>query len=153
MRESLLTIHVLAIAVWIGAGFYELWLGRLFLRSDGSAAEAPLIRAIYRSDLAVFGATLIAFVAGIALALTQGWGFFNDLWLGIKQAIMFGVLAVVAMIFPRAIRLGKAIDALPHGDGPVPRALKAQYAALEPWYALMRIAAVLAVGLAVFKPV
>jgi hypothetical protein len=31
-RESLLTVHILAVILWIGFGFCELWLGRLFLR-------------------------------------------------------------------------------------------------------------------------
>ena len=31
-REFLLTVHILAVILWIGFGLCELWLGRLFLR-------------------------------------------------------------------------------------------------------------------------
>ena len=153
MRETLLSIHLLAVIVWLGAGFYELWLGRLFLRSNGSASEATLIRAIYRSDVVVFAATLIAFAAGATMALTLGWGFFQELWLGLKQAIMIAVLVIVAAIFPAALRLGRQISALPAGDGAVPAELKMTYARLEPWYWTMRVLGVVAVLLAIWRPV
>lgn len=152
MREFLLSLHLLAVIVWLGAGFYELWLGRLFLRSRGSSAEAVLIRAVYRSDLVVFAATLIAFGAGLAMAILLGWGFFTSFWLGTKQAFALAILAVVALILPRALRLGKRIDALPPGDGPVTEEIRRDYAALEPWYAGMRVLGVIAVLLAVWRP-
>ncbi len=151
-REPLLTIHVLAIIVWIGFGFFELWLGRIFMKGDGGAAEAPLIRLVYRADLIVFIATLTAFASGTAMALLLDWGFFQNTWLGIKQAIMFAVLAIVLFILPPALKLGALIAALPEGPGPATPEIKAQYARLEPWYVAMRIAAVAAVVLAIWRP-
>ena len=151
-RSILLSIHLLAVIVWLGAGFYELYLGRLLRRSDGSAAEAVLIRAMHRSGFVVFGATLLAFAAGATMAVVLGWGFFTHIWLGVKQGIALAILVIVAWIFPTALRLGHAIAALPPGDGPVPPAVKQLYGRLEPWYALMRILGVVAVLLAVFRP-
>jgi hypothetical protein len=152
LREILLTIHLLAVIVWIGFGFCELWLGRLFLQSEGQPVEATLIRFIYQCDLAVFIATLTAFAAGVTMALTLGWGFFTTLWLGAKQAIMFAVLGEVVLILPRALRLGPLISALPAGPGPATPDIRATYRWLEPWYLLMRLAALAAVALAVWRP-
>lgn len=152
LREVLLTVHLLAVIVWIGFGFFELWLGRAFLRLSGTPAGAPLIRLVYRSDVVVFIATLAAFAAGIAMALTLGWGFFQHLWLGIKQAIMIAVLVVVAVILPTALKLGGRVADLPEGPGPATPEIVGLYRRLEPWYLIMRLAAVAAVVLAVWKP-
>lgn len=111
-----------------------------------------LIRAMHRSGFVVFGATLLAFAMGALMALVLDWGFFKQFWLGLKQAIALAILVIVAAIFPTALRLGAAIDALPPGDGPVPPAVKQLYGRLEPWYALMRVLGVGAVLLAVFRP-
>lgn len=152
IRSLLLSVHLLAVIVWLGGGFYELWLGRVFMRSNGSTAEAALIRAIYRSDLVVFGATLLVFIVGVVMAVVLDWGFFAQFWLGMKQAIALIILVIVVGILPTALRLGKQIDAMPQGDGPVPPAVKQTYARLEPWFATMRVLGVVAVLLAVFRP-
>lgn len=152
MRDVLLSVHLLAVIVWLGAGFYELYLGRILRRSDGSAGEAMLIRAMHRSGFVVFGATLLAFAVGATMAVVLGWGFFEQFWLGVKQALALAILLIVAGIFPTALRLGQAIEALPPGDGPVPLTVKQIYGRLEPWYALMRVLGVVAVLLAVFRP-
>lgn len=151
-REILLTIHILAVIAWLGAGFFELWLGRLFLAAPYNSVGAPLIRIIYQSDVVVFAATLIAFGAGITQTIVFGWGWFETLWLGTKQAIMIGILAIVAYILPTALGLGKLIDALPEGPGPASEDVVMCYKRLEPWYWLMRVAGLVAVVLAVWKP-
>lgn len=152
IRAALLSVHLLAVIVWLGAGFYELYLGRLLRRANGSTSEAVLIRAMHRSGFVIFGATLLAFAAGAAMAVMFDWGFFAQFWLGVKQAIALTILLMVAAILPTALRLGHAIEALPPGDGPVPLAVKQIYGRLEPWYALMRILGVVGVVLAVFRP-
>lgn len=152
LREILLTIHLAAAVIWIGFGFCELWLGRLFLSQEGSPAEATLIRFIYQCDLAVFISTLVSFAAGVAMALLLDWGFFTSLWLGVKQAIMLGVLGVVALILPTALKLGALINQLPSGPGPATPEIRAIYQRLEPWYLTMRLFAVAALVLAVWRP-
>src|SRR5271156_2274304 len=69
IRDALLSVHLLAVIVWIGVGFFELYLGRRFLATRGSPVEAPLIRIVYGSDMVVAAATFTAFAAGIGLAL------------------------------------------------------------------------------------
>jgi hypothetical protein len=152
IRSALLSVHILAVIAWIGVGFFELYLGRRFLASKDTPVEAPLIRIVYGSDLVVAAATVIAFLAGISLALYEGLGFFHQLWLGTKQAIMIIVVLVVIGILPTANRLNAAINALPPGPGPASDEIRAYYRRLEPWYWLMRILAVGAVLLAVWRP-
>lgn len=151
-REILLTIHLLAVIVWLGFGFFELWLGRIFLADPDSVAAAPLIRIIYRSDIVVFAATLIVFAAGTTQTIVFGWGWFESLWLGAKQSIMLAILATVAVILPRALELGRLINALPEGPGPTSQEVVSCYKRLEPAYWLMRLAGLVAVVLAVWKP-
>jgi len=157
LRNLLLTIHIWAVAVWIGAGFLELYLGRRFLDSERASPErrkesATLLRLTYQADLGVFAATLIAFAAGLALTFSFEWGFLSGpLWLTIKQSIMIAVLGMVVLIFPRAIKLGGVIKALPEGASEVPEAAYSLYRSLEPWYLFMRLLAVTAVALAVFR--
>ena len=86
------------------------------------------------------------------MSLLLGWGFFNEFWLGIKQGIMLVVLGVVLIILPRALQLGALIKALPDGPGAVTLEIRAVYRWLEPWYLAMRLLAVAAVVLAVWRP-
>ena len=152
IRNTLLSVHILAIIGWIGAGFFELYLGRRFVAEKGTSVEAPLIRIVYGADLVVFGATITAFVSGVAMAIHEGYWFFTVLWLGAKQAIMILVLVIVALIFPVAMKLNSAMRRLPAGPGPATDEIRDLYRRLEPWYWLMRILAVVAVLLAVWRP-
>jgi hypothetical protein len=157
LRNLLLTIHVWAIAAWIGAGFLELYLGRRFLATEHGLPEvkreaATLLRLTYQADLGVFAATLAAFGAGLAMTFIFEWGFLTGpLWLTIKQVIMLGVLATVILILPRALRLGGIIGSLPKGAAEVPAEGYAIYRRLEPWYLAMRLLALLAAALAIFR--
>lgn len=157
LRNILLTVHIWAIAFWIGAGFLELYLGRKFLKTENAAPEkrreaATLLRLTYQADLGVFAATMIAFAAGLGLTFAFNWGFLTGpLWLTAKQAIMLVILVVVVMIFPRAIKLGGVIGKLPHGASEAPAEAYAIYRSLEPWYLAMRVLALIAVALAVFR--
>ncbi len=157
MRELLLSIHILAIAVWIGAGFFELYMGRRFLATETAVPErqreaATLLRMTYHADFAVFIATLTAFAAGLVQTFLFDWGFLTGpLWLTVKQVIMLIVLATVALILPRALKLGAVVAALPDGAPSVPPEGYALYRGLEPFYVLMRVLAVVAVILAVSR--
>jgi hypothetical protein len=152
LRDTLLSIHLFGAIAWVGAGFFQLYLGRLFLAQKGSVLEAPLIRIVYGSDFVVFAATVLVFLAGIGLAICEGYWFFTTLWLGVKQAIMLVVVAIVVFIFPAARQLNIAIGKLPPGSGPANDEIRGLYRSLEPWYWLMRLLAVAAVLLAIWRP-
>ncbi len=150
-REILLTIHILAVVVWLGFGFFELWLGRIVLSDPQSSTGAPLIRIIYQSDVVVFIATLIVFGSGLLQTALFGWGWFATLWLGAKQAIMITVLVSVALILRRALGLGTLIEAMPPGPGPASEEVITAYRQLEPWYWFMRILGLVGLVSAVWK--
>lgn len=151
-RELILTVHLIAVIIWLGFGFFELWLGRIFLSDPNAPQAAPLIRIIYNADIVVFMSTLVAFGAGILQTHLFGWGWFETIWLGIKQSIMVGVLLIVAVILPMAFRLNARIKELPEGPGPASPEVVRTFKWLEPWYWAMRIAGLVAVVLAVWRP-
>lgn len=86
------------------------------------------------------------------MTFTEGYGFFHPLWLGAKQAIMIVVVLVVAINLPTVMKLNAATKALPPGPGPATDEIRACYVKLEPWFWLMRILAVVALLLAVWRP-
>jgi|HubBroStandDraft_1064217.scaffolds.fasta_scaffold1068214_2 hypothetical protein len=65
---------------------------------------------------------------------------------------MIVVVLVVIGILPTAMKLNAATNALPPGPGPATEEIRAYYLRLEPWYWLMRVLAVVAVLLAIWKP-
>jgi uncharacterized membrane protein len=111
IRNVLLSIHILAVVVWLGCGLYELVLTREIHRARGSAEEIPLLRIYGRYAGIVAIATLVTAAAGVSMSLMLGWGFFSVLWLGIKQGIMAangssdrGVVASVSQGGSRRLR-------------------------------------------------
>ncbi|MGF2059448.1 hypothetical protein, partial [Enterococcus innesii] len=88
----LLSIHILAVIVWLGFGLYELLVLREVRRARGTPGEAALIRLYGRYAGVVAVATLVVAAAGVAMSLTLHWGFFHVLWLGLKQAIMGAII-------------------------------------------------------------
>lgn len=152
-RDVLLTIHIFGVIVWLGFGFFELWIGRIVMSDPTAASAAPMMRLAYRADIFVFLATLVVFAAGITQTLLFGWGWFATLWLGVKQGLMIAILVAVAIIFSKATRMGALIGDLPDGDGPITPEIVKAYGGLEPWYWGMRLAGAFAVIFAVAKPV
>jgi hypothetical protein len=65
---------------------------------------------------------------------------------------MIAVVLIVAGIIPTAMKLSAAINALPPGPGPATDEIHAIYRRLEPWYWVMRVLAVCALLLAVWRP-
>jgi uncharacterized membrane protein len=151
-HDLILAVHVLAAIVWIGFGFYELWLGRFFLETWNSSAAAPLVRFIHRSDLAAIIATMAVFLTGLGLAVLDFDRVTHELWLMLKLGIMTAVMGIVAFQLHATLDLGRRIDALPRGAGPVTEDIRDAYRHVEPWNLAMRLLAALAVLLSVFHP-
>lgn len=152
LRESLLTIHILSVVVWLGCGLYELFLARELKRARGTPLEVRFARVYLRYSAPVPVATLLVAATGVLMAALLGWGFFQQLWLGTKQAIMLLVLIIFAAVVPPALRFKSAVEALPADAARLPEAVSKIFDGFEPWLIVMRVLGALAVVLAVFKP-
>jgi hypothetical protein len=152
IHALLLSVHLLGVAFWIGLGFAQLYVGRQFRLARGTDLEAPLLRLTLRLNGWVIAATLTAAAAGVGLAVVTGLGFFHQLWLGAKQAIMLAVFAMAAAIGPAAARVGRTAALLPPGPGPASEAARIDLERMLPWEVAMRVAAVAALLLAVWRP-
>jgi uncharacterized membrane protein len=152
LRNTLLTIHILGVVVWLGFGFYEILLMRELKRLRGTPAEAPLIGIYGKYGGIVAIATLVVAVAGILMSALLGWGFFRLGWLGIKQALMLAILLDMAYLAPTFGLTYKAIAEVAHGDRIAVGEFWRLHDRIEPHVVAMRIAGVLAVALAVSRP-
>jgi ABC-type phosphate/phosphonate transport system permease subunit len=151
-HDLILAVHLIAAIVWIGFGFYELWLGRFFLANWSTPLGAPLARFIHKSDLAALIATMVVFLTGLAFAAMNFEDIFRQLWLILKLALITAVLGLVAFTAHPALELGRMINALPKGPQPVTQEIRDAYKRIEPWNLAMRAIAVAAVLVSVWQP-
>ncbi len=153
MRETLLTIHLLGVVVWLGAGLYELFLQRELRLHRGTPSEVAIARVYTRYGPVIAAATVLVAVTGVLQSSLLGWGYFQYFWLGLKQGLMRLVLILVGALLPSFIRLGRVVGALLDGASELPEEGRRLFARVEPWVLVMRAAGLLAVILAVFRPV
>lgn len=152
LRDTLLTVHIFGVIVWMGCGFYEFFITREIRKARGTPLEIPLMQ-IYGRYAGVIGmATLVVAIAGILLSWLVGWGFFQHFWLGIKQAIMLAILVDMALLTPTFIRGAREIKALDNNTGPELEHYRVTHQKIERHVTPMRIGAVIAVILAVWRP-
>jgi hypothetical protein len=152
LRGSLLSIHLLCVIVWLGCGLYELFLSRDIRRAAGGAAEFHRFSTWFRYQEVIPVATVLVAVSGFLMSSLLGWGYFTSLWLGLKQGIMLAILAGMALVGPRMVRLKREFLALPSREAVVPAEIRVAFFAAEPWFVAMRIAGVTSVLLAVWRP-
>ena len=152
LRTVLLSIHVLAVVVWLGFGLYELLLLREIGRARGRPEEAALMRIYGRYAGIVAGATLVVAAAGVAMALALGWGFFNVLWLGLKQAIMAAIILGMIILTPLFVKTYAAIGALSEERPETLETAREAIGRVEGHVILMRLGGLVAVVLAVWRP-
>jgi uncharacterized membrane protein len=152
LRGTLLTIHLLAVALWLGGGTYDWFLAREIERSRGSHAEVALARVYVRYGPVIVAAVLLAAVTGALQASLLGWGWFSHFWLGLKQALMLVVLIALAAVMPIFARLGRAVGAVPAGAAELSDEARALFARTKPYIRVMRGCAFAALFLAVFRP-
>jgi hypothetical protein len=74
LLDSLLTVHVFSVIVWIGFGLYELLLSREIRKARGTSTEIDLIRINGRYGGIVAVATLLVAISGILMASLFGGG-------------------------------------------------------------------------------
>ncbi len=152
LRSILLSIHLLAVVVWIGFGLYELLLIREIRHARGLPEEIPLIRIYGRYAGLVAIATLVVAAAGVAMSALLGWGFFSVLWLGIKQAIMAIILIGMIALIPLFRRTYAAIAGLSGSDSAALPTVRALIERVERYVILMRFGGVVAIVLAIWRP-
>jgi uncharacterized membrane protein len=152
LRTILLSIHVLAVIVWLGFGLYELLLVREIRRARVLPEEVALIRIYGRYAGIVAIATLVVAAAGVAMALLLGWGFFSVLWLGLKQAIMSAIILGMIVLTPLFIRIYARIGEISGANASSVEAAREVIGRAEPYVVLMRLGGLLAVVLAIWRP-
>lgn len=152
LRDTLLTIHILGVIVWLGFGFYELLLSHEIRKARDTSLEVPLIRIYGRYAGIVAVATLVVAAMGVLMATLLGWGFFQQRWLGIKQAIMLAIILDIAWLTPTFQRVYKEIAALRDSPGPELEQCRATLAQIHRHVVPMRLGALVAVVLAIWRP-
>jgi hypothetical protein len=151
LNDFSMAAHVLAAIVWIGFGFYELWLGRFFLSNWDNPLGAPLARFIQRSDLVALIATTVVFLSGLVMGVSHLDRLTHELWIMAKLGLTTAVLGVISFLVQPSLDLGRHINALPAGPGPVTQEIHDAYLRIEPWNLVMRSLAVLAVLASTFR--
>lgn len=152
LRTILLSAHVLAVVVWLGFGLYELLLLKEIRRARGRPEEAALLRIYGRYAGIVAIATLVVAVAGVAMTFAFGWGFFNVLWLGLKQAIMAAIIVGMIVLTPLFMRTYAAIGAINDADPATLAPARDAIGRVESHVILMRLGGLVAVVLAIWRP-
>lgn len=152
LRDTLLTIHILAVIVWLGFGLYELLLTREIHKARGTQLEIQLMKIYGKYAPIVAIATLVVALTGVLMSIFLGWGFFQNVWLGIKQAIMLAVLLDMTYLIPTFIRGAKEIEALSNNGGRELEAYRETQRTIDRHVVLMRLGSLIAVILAVWRP-
>lgn len=152
LRNLLLTLHILGVIIWLGFGAYELLLSREIRNVRGTPLEVHLIRIYGKFAAFVALATLVVAIAGGLMSALVGWGFFTSLWLGAKQAIMLLILADMLYLVPTFIATAKATAGLTESGGEGIEHTRALLARVERHVVPMRLGALVAVILAVWRP-
>ena len=151
MRSLLLTLHMLAVVVWLGAVLHDLFLIREIRRSAGDAVELALIRIRLWYGPVIAVATVVVLFTGVLMSSFLGWGYFTHLWLGLKQFLLVLVVALLIPFLPIVIRLHSAVDGLA-ARVPANDEVRRLLAFGVRYEIAMRVAVVIALLLAVNKP-
>jgi uncharacterized membrane protein len=152
MREILLTIHLLSVVVWLGAGIYDFFLTREIAWAAGQSAELPLIRIHLRYGPVIAVAMFLVFISGILMSAFLGWGFFTSTWLGLKQFLMIAILVMLIGFVPLIVKLNDAVKALGNDAASATDEIRALIYRGERYEVAMRLAALVALVLAVWRP-
>jgi len=84
LRGTLLTLPLLAVVVWLGAGLDEFFPDHEMRRARGKPAEVALAHVYARYGPVVALATSIVAVTGALQASLLGWGYFTPFCPGDK---------------------------------------------------------------------
>ena len=155
LRNALLSLHILSVAIWLGGAGYELLIVRRIRQARGTGRERDLVD-IYMAYGPILGvATVLTALSGVFLSLSSDFGFFQYTWLGVKQAAMVGILIALGLALPPLIRTHKTLQAESAGADGSQETLERFRDALnraEPIFGIVRIVAIVSLFLAVWKP-
>ena len=110
--EVLLFLHVGAVAVWLGSGFF---LQMLIVRAD-KAGDTPLIQGLasnsgWLAQRIFIPASLVVLIVGVLLTIEGPWSF-GDLWIVLGLAgYAFSFLVGILFLEPEGKRIAAAMEA------------------------------------------
>jgi len=114
ITETLLVFHVLSAATWIGASFYNAFLGPRFAAAGGPAAVA-WIKAVGEAALKFFmPAAVLTLLTGIGLVLSDDAFDWGDLFVSIGLAVVIVGALIASFALSPATRA--ALAAVESGD-------------------------------------
>jgi hypothetical protein len=143
---------LLGVIVWLGGGLYDSFLAWEIKRRRGTPGEVTLARVYVRWGPVIVGALLVVAVTGALQASLLGWGWFSHFWLGAKQALMLAALAALGGALPIFAGMSRALRALPDDAPELSDEARALFRRSEPFILVMRLSALAALFLAVFRP-
>jgi uncharacterized membrane protein len=152
LRNILLTIHLLSVVVWLGAGLNDFFLTREIASAAGQPAELSLIRIHLRYGPVIAVAMFFVFISGVLMSVFLGWGFFTSTWLGTKQFLMLAILIMLIGFVPLVVRLARAVQALGNNAISATEEIRVLIRRGERYEVAMRLAALIAFVLAVWRP-
>lgn len=116
MSETLLIIHILSAAAWIGGAFLLGFLGPRMGRAGGPAAGAWVGVVLQAIPKFFVPASLLTLASGITIVATQDEWDWSDIFVGLGIAIV--VVALSIALFNNLPALTKMRDAAKSGDMP-----------------------------------
>ena len=114
INETLLILHILAAAAWLGAGIYNGFLGPRFVALGGEGAGA-FVRVVSKAMTGYFmPAGILTLLTGVGLVLVNdafGWA---DLFVSIGLAVVIITTIIGSVVMGPTSRA--AVSALDEGD-------------------------------------
>lgn len=120
-RTLLLTLHLAAVAAWLGANFVQLVLSPRFAKGPDAVAAAWARHTIWLGERYYTAAGALIAITGVLLVLDGDWSWGSGfIWVGIAVVIVGGVMGG-AFFGPLAKTRAEALE-----SGDAPRAAVAQ---------------------------
>ena len=152
LRNTLLTVHIFSVVVWLGVGLYDFFVSHEIKKAH-DRPEGVLLTRLYQKYIGVAAVgTILVRITGVWMSLALGHGFFQTLWLGSKQGLMLVALATIPILVPLFRQLGDAMDALPDDASALSAEAITALKRIDPPMIVARSAGAIAIVLAVWRP-
>ncbi|MFY0543271.1 DUF2269 family protein [Brevibacillus sp. H7] len=146
----LIIVHILSAIAWLGGAIFE----RAVVVSAVKQARNTRLELshiiLYTRNLGYYGTILLLLaVSGIILALVTGLGFFQVMWLGLKQGILLGaILLFFPVVRPLVQRLQREAVKLEQGERVATEDVRSTFARSRWYFAVLHTAVLVNVLLA-----